>query len=427
MGETREDREVGNYSECNVLIVDGGSFGKRVENELKSKNIEGIRLISSDKNVREKNILYKTLVHTASSAAERQQYHSDYSLKTDLYRKIDWEYLRNRIKEKAEEIRKKEVQRPTYSVVEKGGKIYINNEECRAKNIVVVNPVEEEDTIDFANVWIKLVEMEAIPFQVFIKGSDKYAVEAASIFSDLGSKVYLSSTNKTLLSRYDLNVQESVKSLLLDKGVTLFLNSEIDEISRSSQSGVHSVTLKLESGMAETVKKIDLFLEEEDYQQEERIDSQQKTVKVYEPAKKIGHSEKALLSSMYPDLFTRELLDIPIIPSFIYTNPPAATVGCTEEEAKHAKKNIRIVNPKFRGLFYSVCQNKVPTDYKLIFESKTEDGKIKEKLIGLHLFGKSSIDGILGFLFAMHTEISPEQILQTIPIHPTSSEELIAG
>lgn len=405
-----------------TLIINGGSFGERLKYELEQKNIKTVKTIESADCIKKKNILYKTLIHAAASALERKQHYTDYSLSIESVLKLDWKTLRIKIQQKAESIIQKEKERPLYSVTEENGRIYINGTLCKARHIVIIHS-EKNEEISLNNVWVKLIERTTIPGRIFIKGSNKNAVEAASILSDLGSKVYLLTESKTLLEDYETNIQDAIKSVLLEKQVVLFFQASV--ISTQSIQQKVRITLKISTGAEQVLTEINYCLIEQEYKIFENSIEGCTVIKIVEPTQKQRHAEIAVLNKLYPEIFMKQSEYMPFIPIYIFTSPSAAAVGYTESEARSVFTDVRVVSPKFRGLFYAVCQNKIATHYKLIFARINVNHVQEEKLIGLHLFGPSSIDAVKGFAVAMHCGISPEEILKTIPIHPTSSEEII--
>ncbi|EHY64961.1 hypothetical protein NERG_02017 [Nematocida ausubeli] len=409
-----------------VLIVNGGSFGERLKNLIKEKGIKSVETIRTKDSMKIKNRLYQAVTHSMATALDRVQYYADYSLRLKCKSKVDWSILREKIKKKVHEIEaNKTAPEDIYSIEKKGSEIYINGEVCRAKNIVVVNSVENTEEINLNNLWIKLVELESTSFCVFLSGGSRQTVETASILSDLGCKVYLSLKDTVLLPECDTNIQENIKNILLEKGVTLFFESSVEIINELGRT--YTVTVNTSNGFSQVVKDIDYYFTEREYSLEINTMESQRILSVSEPGKNIGKAEVEVLNNLFPSEFSKDEKYFPLVPTYIYTSPPAATVGYTEALARKNFPSVRVVNPKFRGLFYSVCQNKVPTDYKLVFALGTAENPQKERLVGLHLFGASSIDAIKGFSIGMYCGISPEDILKTIPIHPTSSEEVITG
>ncbi|KAI5161823.1 glutathione reductase (NADPH) [Nematocida ausubeli] len=422
-----EHEQIGNSSlkGDEVLIVNGGSFGERLKNLMKEKGIKSVETINTQESMKIKNRLYQVVTHSMASALDRVQYYTDYSLRLKCKSKVDWKILREKIKKRVHEIEAQNTPEDIYSIEKKEDEIWINNTVCKAKNIVIVNSTENTEEINMNNLWIKLVELESTSFCVFLSGSGKQSVETASILSDLGCKVYLSLKDTVFLPECDTNIQEYIKNILLEKGVTLFFESTVEKINELDRT--YTVTVNLSNGASQIVKDIDYYFTEREYSLEIDAVQSQRILSISEPGKNIGNAEVEVLNTLFPSEFSMDKKYFPLVPTYIYTSPPAAAVGYTEAMARKSFPCVRIVNPKFRGLFYSVCQNKVPTDYKLVFASDTAEYPQKERLVGLHLFGTSSIDAIKGFSIGMHCGISPEEILKTIPIHPTSSEEIITG
>ncbi|KAI5180185.1 hypothetical protein NEOKW01_0514 [Nematocida sp. AWRm80] len=111
-------------------------------------------------------------------------------------------------------------------------------------------------------------------------------------------------------------------------------------------------------------------------------------------------------------------------PRNIYTIPEKSTIGITETKAIETAVEHRILKTKFRGLFYSVSERKLETEYKIIISTSAQN---KDKVIGLELSGDSSISAMKGFAIAINLGLTIKEVGQTLPIHPTSSEEIIMG
>ncbi|KAH9385242.1 glutathione reductase (NADPH) [Nematocida major] len=408
---------------CSTLIVNGGSFGGRLKYELEKKGAGKVFEIYTEDYTEDRNLLYKACLHAIASAIDRKQHYTDYSMRIEGSARIDWSDIRKRVQERAERMHGERKPKARGLVEEKDGKVYIDGRRCASKSVVIVES-QKSSAPTFSNVWIWLAEQEGVPGCVFVQGNNKHAVEAASILSDLGSKVYLATQKKELLCDYEKNIRESVKTLLLEKGVVIFFESSVKSVSTEKKT---SIAVEMCTGAEQNISGIDLFLAEAEYAETETTAEGQTVVRVAEPRQKIGMAEVSVLRKICPGIFPEGEQYMPFVPSFVYTSPPAASVGYTQEEAEELFSGVRAANPKFRGLFYAVCSHKVPTDYKLVFASFSEGHLRKEKIVGMHLFGPGSIDAIKGFIGTFHCDISLEEILKTIPIHPTSSEEIITG
>ncbi|KAM0686652.1 hypothetical protein COBT_002123 [Conglomerata obtusa] len=107
------------------------------------------------------------------------------------------------------------------------------------------------------------------------------------------------------------------------------------------------------------------------------------------------------------------------VPSVIFSHPPSATVGLTENEAKMLQGEMKVYQSKFINLFYSLCgpEEKESSVFKVI----VLDGKV----VGLHMFGMGCDEIVQGFSVAMKMGATFEDFKNVIGVHPTASEEVV--
>ena len=76
----------------------------------------------------------------------------------------------------------------------------------------------------------QIMELKKIPKQLAIIGSGYIAIEFASIFASLGSKVSLI-CRKDILRGFDIDLIDLIKDSLKSKGINIYLNKEVKKIS----------------------------------------------------------------------------------------------------------------------------------------------------------------------------------------------------
>jgi glutathione reductase (NADPH) len=108
------------------------------------------------------------------------------------------------------------------------------------------------------------------------------------------------------------------------------------------------------------------------------------------------------------------------IPTAIFTNPEAATVGLTEEEARemHGDK-IKIYRSTFRPMYYTLPDKQVKTMMKLVVDSQTD------RVLGAHMVGDYSAEIIQGVAIAVKMGATKANFDATVGIHPSSAEEFV--
>ena len=107
------------------------------------------------------------------------------------------------------------------------------------------------------------------------------------------------------------------------------------------------------------------------------------------------------------------------VPTAVFTQPPVATVGLTEEQALDKGFKVRVYESRFRPLKVTVTHEPEQSYMKLIVCNNTD------KVIGCHIVGTMADEMLQGFAVAVKAGLTKKQWDQTIGIHPTSAEELV--
>lgn len=117
----------------------------------------------------------------------------------------------------------------------------------------------------------------------------------------------------------------------------------------------------------------------------------------------------------------KDRLDYECVPSVVFSHPPIGTVGLTEAEArkKYGSANIKVYSSKFTDSWYGVLDHKPKTAMKIVCLLPTE------KVLGIHIIGKSSDEIIQGFAVAVKMGATKAMLDDTVAIHPTAAEELV--
>jgi glutathione reductase (NADPH) len=108
------------------------------------------------------------------------------------------------------------------------------------------------------------------------------------------------------------------------------------------------------------------------------------------------------------------------VPTAIFSNPEAATVGLTEAEAREKLGDaVTIYRTRFRPMYYTLTGKQEKTMMKLVVDSNTE------KVLGAHMVGDSSAEIIQGVAIAVKMGATKKDFDATVGIHPSSAEEFV--
>ena len=106
-------------------------------------------------------------------------------------------------------------------------------------------------------------------------------------------------------------------------------------------------------------------------------------------------------------------LEVPVIPSVVFTLPNLATVGYSEQEAKSRYKNIHVNFQVATGWFNAKRINAPIYAYKIILNERTGE------IVGAHLLGPDAGETINVFAMAINNKMTDKDIKSTIFSYPS--------
>ena len=108
------------------------------------------------------------------------------------------------------------------------------------------------------------------------------------------------------------------------------------------------------------------------------------------------------------------------IPTAVFTQPEAATVGLTEDQAKKQLGDaVTIYRTKFRPMYYTLAGKQATTMMKLVVDANTD------KVLGADMVGDHAAEIIQGVAIAVKMGATKKDFDATVGIHPSSAEEFV--
>ncbi len=129
------------------------------------------------------------------------------------------------------------------------------------------------------------------------------------------------------------------------------------------------------------------------------------------------HEAVCLIETLYKDNPTAP--DHRGVPSAVFSQPPVATVGLTEGEARQAHGAVDVYRATFAPLKHTITGRDERTMMKLVVERATG------RVVGAHMVGADAAEIIQGVAIAVKCGATKAQFDATIGIHPTSAEEFV--
>lgn len=113
-------------------------------------------------------------------------------------------------------------------------------------------------------------------------------------------------------------------------------------------------------------------------------------------------------------------MDYDNIATAVFSSPPLATVGISEQTAKDTGRQVRIFRSVFRPMKHSLDTNASGKMMMKLVVAADDD-----KVLGVHIIGKDCAEMIQGFAVALKLGATKRDFDNTIGVHPTSAEELV--
>ncbi|QSF49374.1 glutathione-disulfide reductase [Thermosynechococcus sp. TA-1] len=109
------------------------------------------------------------------------------------------------------------------------------------------------------------------------------------------------------------------------------------------------------------------------------------------------------------------------IPSAVFSQPEAASVGLSEAQAKAklGEENVTIYRAAFRPMYHSLTGRDEKVIVKLVVEKNTE------WVLGAHMVGDHAAEIIQGIAIALKMGATKKDFDATMGIHPSTAEEFV--
>jgi glutathione reductase (NADPH) len=293
--------------------------------------------------------------------------------------------------------------------------------------------------IDYAITSDQAFHLPELPRRVIVVGGGYIAVEFTGIYHGLGGEATQLYRGPLFLRGFDEDVRKTLAEEMLRGGVDLRFNTNIASIEKT-ESGLRATledgrTLEADVILYATGRHPNtqgLGLKEAGVELNKKgavaVDAYSRTSvpsiwAIGDITDRINLTPVAIHEAM---CFTQTCFaDNPVKPDHsnvaaaVFSQPPCASVGLTEEEARSAFDKVEINRSSFRPLKHTMTTRSPQTMMKLIVDCATD------RVVGIHMVGPEAGEIIQGFAVAVKCGATTAQFDATIGIHPTSAEEFV--
>lgn len=282
--------------------------------------------------------------------------------------------------------------------------------------------------------------LEKQPKHILIIGGGYIGVEFAHIFKGMGSKVSLCHRGAMFLRGFDDDIAHTLCEEMGKQGVNLHFNNQLQSVEKKGEtlyahlSGGDVIECDcILSAIGRIPNVQGLGLDKIGISQAEngqiKVDEHDRTTvphifalgdvtnKMQLTPIAIAQGQK-LAERLFSGDPEREVC-YDNVATAVFSQPPIATVGCSEAEARDLGYEIDVFKTKFRSMKYILAERDEKTFMKLVVCKSTD------KVLGVHMIGLDAPEIMQGFAVALNAGATKADFDRTIGIHPTSAEEFV--
>ncbi|WP_206859625.1 glutathione-disulfide reductase [Candidatus Enterococcus mangumiae] len=324
--------------------------------------------------------------------------------------------------------------------------VEVNGESYQADHILIATGGKPskmtipggEYAID-SNGFFALTEL---PKRTIVLGAGYIAAELSGVLNGLGSEVMWAYRKERPLRTFDKMLSDNLIEMYQDAGIHTYANFTAREITKNED--VYTVTF--ENGETLTadcvlfaggrvpntdtlgIEKTNVELDEKGFI---KVDKFQNTTDahIYAIGDVIGKIDLTPVAIAAGRRLSERLfngkensyLDYDLIPTVVFTHPPIATIGLTEEQAltTYGEGQLKIYRSRFTPMYFALNDYRQKCEMKLICVGE------EEKIVGLHAIGVGVDEMLQGFAVAIKMGATKADFDNTVAIHPTGAEEFV--
>lgn len=329
--------------------------------------------------------------------------------------------------------------------------VAVGNEQYTAENIIIATgsdskcPPIEGTTLPGVVTSTELLDIDHLPKRLCIIGAGVIGMEFASVFSSFGSNVTVIEFLKECLPVLDSDIAKRLRQTIGKRGVEFYMQSAVKSITQTdAEDGTKQLTVSFEKKGKPVSIDADmvliatgrkpctegLALEQAGIEHSPKgivvdDDFQTNVSGVYAIGDVNGRCLLAHAATFQGLHVVNRILNRPddirfdVMPSAIFTNPEAASVGLSEDQLKAEQRPYECRKGFYRSNGKALAMNETDGMIKLLVDTAND-----QRIVGCHAFGAHSADMVQEIAALMNSGTTLQQLANIIHIHPTLSEIL---
>lgn len=296
--------------------------------------------------------------------------------------------------------------------------------------------------IEYAQTNREVLQFKTLPASIILVGGGVISLEFAHVLNTAGVEVTILHRSSVLLRTQDIQSSDAIEEITSKRGIHLVKEAHIQSIKKDNSTYV--VHYKLGDKMLDVQADLvvmnigrvpnvhGLQLERANVQYDVALgivvnDYLQTTnERIYAGGDCIGgkmltptaaYDGKLAMKNAYQGNIERR--DYDLIPHAIFTSPPVASIGLSEQQAQVEEIAYEKVELPFTHSGTAILLGETEGYAKLLY--RKDNGRI----IGFHMVGLHADELVHQMAIAMRLNCTIEQLGNVIQVHPTMSEAII--
>ena len=286
----------------------------------------------------------------------------------------------------------------------------------------------------------EVFHLPELPKRVVIQGAGYIAMEFAGIFNALGSDVTVVNRSDVILRGYDHDLTARLQPIMEARGVKFGFNRPIREVQKLADG-----SLLVHAGEGDPIPADVVLVATGRRPKTDGLGLENAGITLGQGGEiPVDAFSKTACDSIYAvgDVTDRvQLTPIAIreghafadtvfggkprsthydaIPSAVFSQPPIASVGLTEADARAQLGEVKVYTSDFRPMQNMFATQAERGFYKLVVDAGTD------KVVGIHMIGPDAPEILQAAAIAVKAGLTKAQFDDTIALHPSMAEELV--
>jgi len=286
----------------------------------------------------------------------------------------------------------------------------------------------------------EVFHLDHLPRRVVIQGAGYIAMEFAGIFNALGCHVTVVNRSDQILRGYDEGLRDRLLQITMARGIDYAFNCPISRVDRQDD-GSFMVTagtrdpIPADAVLIATGRKpktdglgLELAGIALGANGEIPVDEYNRTAcpSIYAVGDVTDRVQLTPVAIREGQAFADTVfghaphtVDYSCIPSAVFSQPPLASVGLTEGQARDQVGNIKVFTSDFRPMKNVFAGRMERGLYKLVVDANTD------RILGVHLIGPEAPEVLQAAAIAVRAGLTKADFDATVALHPSMAEELV--